>query len=78
MSKFSPGPWTWQQNATSGYLVDADGLPFPERVIEGLSPANARLITAAPKMYALLRRVAEIAEGEALAINQLLAHIDGN
>mgnify|MGYP001568647683 CR=1 FL=1 len=54
--EFSPGPWRWQDNRDGkGYLIDAAGEPFPSRVIEGLSPQNARLIAAAPEMYELIK-----------------------
>lgn len=96
--KPSPGPWRWTTAADdvpggrgSGVLVDATGedvvaidYNYGEGAEIDVSPADARLIAAAPEMVALLRDAAnwycgEMPDGSDRreAIRALLACIDG-
>lgn len=88
MSKFTPGPWFVQVSGGDketisaekpGLLVDVYGLTYEMR------GANARLIAAAPEMYALLQRYlqsaatphkVDLAEVDQAA-RALLARIEG-
>lgn len=78
--KFTPGPWTiyedlnhdWRIREPQGHRIATAWLH------NGEQGANARLIAAAPEMYALLRAFAEDDEAGSLwtAARALLAKID--
>ena len=71
MSTYTPGPWFWSQGVDDWELVGADA----NRVLfcwndstkwksglivgENIKEADARLISAAPDLYAVLRELAE-------------------
>lgn len=60
-TKNTPGPWEWQEDvlfAVNGGRV-IDSMPYEGMWIDPLSP-DARLIAAAPEMFALVNRVAEL------------------
>jgi len=74
MSAHTPGPWFWSRGVNDWELVGAGA----ERVLfcwsdktkwkcglvigENIKQADARLISAAPDMYAVLRELAECSE----------------
>ena len=71
MSKFSPGPWRWD----NGILVDANGAMVAD-VRRTAGGSTADLIAAAPEMYGLLRSMADA--GPWPEARALLARIDGD
>lgn len=69
--KFTPGPWGVERcDVTPCYHIEAGAYPFGTSVCEikeapreGNAEANARLIAAAPDLFAALHQISEI-EGE--------------
>ena len=79
-SKHTPGPWTQGTSNTGQSCVWLDGHTEPEDTmgpdntwIDCVTEANARLIAAAPEMYALLAMMAESGGNDAA---KLLQEID--
>ena len=79
-SKHTPGPWTQGTSNTGQSCVWLDGHTEPEDTmgpdntwIDCVTEANARLIAAAPEMYALLAMMAESGDNDAA---KLLQEID--
>ncbi len=74
MSKHTPGPWVWGEDyrglfgsgpnneVLSWYAYEGMHL------IQGNTEANARLIAAAPRMYAVIEAGARAGDAECLAI----------
>lgn len=79
-AKHTPGPWTqgWSQNGIACVWLDgktepAIGMGDDDDWIDCGTEANARLIAAAPKMYALLAMRAKSGDNDAV---KLLQEID--
>lgn len=90
MSKFTSGEWHIERNVHDAYSDVEHELVVPEDWCIGkdyiaavIDPTDARLITAAPEMYRLLKSIVSLlsvhsySQGEAVKIHQLLARIDG-
>lgn len=78
MSKHTPGPWTYDEDASeilsgseaSGWIWIAD---VAQSVPSGETQANARLIAAAPRMYARIEALAADGDPEAMAIMEAVS-----
>lgn len=66
--KFTPGPWGVERcEVSERYHIDAGGYPYgtlvcevEEKPREGDAKANAKLIAAAPDLFAALAQIEEI------------------
>lgn len=87
--KFTPGPWRYGRSLEHGLCVfNTPQVGSPEHIIAfrdlaGSSVPNARLVAAAPDMYAVLRRFNHAAESGDLdrhdwkALDEALAKAEG-
>lgn len=73
MSKHTPGPWyVGRKDENTGEIeVNSDGRPYVCLVFPGaiddVTPANARLIAAAPDLLAELEMLSNVVEGCGMA-----------
>ena len=83
MAKFTPGPWIIDEhldirNKRSHVIAQVSHMPGKiggKDVFNPKSMANARLIAAAPEMYAILKWLSESVD--LYAVQDCLARIDG-
>jgi hypothetical protein len=65
--KFTPAPWFVWRGTT---VNDGSGIAIAEMCIGDKCEANAALIAAAPEMYEMLKRVAELVNTDGMSAIQ--------
>lgn len=81
MSKHTPGPWNvgHEDENTGEIEVISDGRPYVCLVLPGaideVTPANARLIAAAPELLEALQRLVDAVDPESTGWGEAVAVI---